>query len=86
MNRKLLVSFPLPSGGSGIPANMKANEISVAIMMWAAMYGVTYQDLNVKRIIRKGVCMEIDEDLFAQFKLTWHRPELKYKIIQNNHE
>ncbi len=86
MNRKLLVSFPLPSGGSGIPANMKANEISVALLMWAAMYGVTYQDLNVKRIIRKGVCMEIDEDLFAQFKLTWHRTDLPYKILQNNHK
>ena len=86
MNKIYLISFPLPSGGSGIPANMKANEISVALLMWAAMYGVTYQDLNVKRIIRKGVCMEIDEDLFAQFKLTWHRTDLPYKILQNNHK
>ena len=66
------VRFKLPSGGSGIPANMKSNHIQGDLLLWCASYGYLYQDLSLNRYPRKGlVCNFKTEDMFNTFRLTW---------------
>jgi len=76
------IRFPLPRGGSGIPANLRANEISVAIVLWCAMNGFVYQDFKLEKIPELGVVLTLPDSLtLAQFKLSWNRPDLSYKQL-----
>ena len=70
------VRFKLPSGGSGIPANMKSSHIQGQLVLWCASYGYLFQDLSVARYPRKGlVCNFKTDDMFNTFRLTWEGPE-----------
>jgi len=66
------VRFKLPSGGSGIPANMKSNFVQSELVLWCASYGYIYQDLNIVRRPGKGLVVDFkNDDMYNTFRLTW---------------
>ena len=76
---KIKVYFRLPRGGSGIPANMAANEISVAVLMWCAQHQIEYNQLGLKRDPGKmRLVAEFTPTDLAVFKLTWDRPDITW--------
>ena len=66
------VLFKLPIGGSGGPGEMKASHIRVELLLWCVMHGFTYQDLQLERVLGKGMLVTFkQEDLFTLSRLTW---------------
>jgi hypothetical protein len=79
---KIKVYFRLPRGGSGIPANLAANEISVAVLLWCTQHGVEYNSLNLQRDTGKmRLKSEFAPEDLAVFKLTWDRPDITWIAV-----
>tara|TARA_R110001592_G_scaffold158352_4_gene389483 strand:- start:60 stop:287 length:228 start_codon:yes stop_codon:yes gene_type:complete len=67
------VRFKLPRGGSGIPASMKANHIRGEILLWCAMHGMLFQNIDINRVKGKGLVTRFkDEDDYLLFRITWN--------------
>ena len=76
---KIKVYFRLPRGGSGIPANLAANEISVAVLLWCTQHGVEYNSLNLRRDTGKmRLVSEFAQEDLAVFKITWDRQDITW--------
>lgn len=76
---KVKVYFRLPRGGSGIPANLAANEISVAVLLWCTQHGVEYNSLNLRRDTGKmRLVSEFAPEDLAVFKITWDRQDITW--------
>lgn len=65
-----LVSFHLPSGGSGIPAGIKRTEIQTALADWSTKWLI--QPTVSKKASQLSLhCYFTDPEDFAVFKLTF---------------
>lgn len=79
---KIKVYFRLPRGGSGIPANLAANEISVAVLLWCTQHGVEYNSLNLRRDTGKmRLISEFTPEDLAVFKITWDRKDITWIAV-----
>lgn len=76
----MILQFPLPRGGVGIPATMYKNKLALQLRHWCLKNGTNYEHIESKDYIWT-VSLAEEQD-YAKFLLTfqwdglWGKPKL----------